>query len=547
MINYKIKENARQLPEEPGIYKFFDRNHTLLYVGKAKNLKKRVCSYFISEKRQYGKIRYMVAQIAHIEYTVVDSEYDALLLENNLIKKHQPKYNSALKDGKSYPFLCITHERFPRLLTVRKIQKNGSAYYGPYPNISVMHTLHDLIKTLFPLRTCTLNLSQKNIENKKFKVCLEYHIGNCLGPCEGYQNEENYNNSISQIENILKGHLNSVTDFLKNIIYTSAERMEFEKAESFRNKLELLNNYRSKSTIVNPKLNNLDVYSILSEKKISFISYLRVVSGCVVISRIFEFKKKLDEPDKEVLELAIAKISEETQSKPDEIILPCAVLLKDSPIPIIIPKKGDKKKLLTLAYRNLLFYKKDYLNQKQATKNKYGKLKSMEILKKDLNLSDIPDHIECIDNSNLQGTNPVASLVCFRNGKPCKSDYRKFHIKSVKGIDDFASMKEVVYRRYKRMLNENKLLPKLLIIDGGKGQLSATVEVLKELNIYGKFSVIGIAKKLEEIYFPEDSVPLYLDKKSSSLKLIQKIRNEAHRFAITFHRKTRGRDLDIRN
>jgi len=539
-----IKETARQLPEEPGIYKFFDKNDILLYVGKAKNLKKRVSSYFMNEKNQIGKIRYLVAQIQRIEYTVVDSEYDALLLENNLIKKHQPKYNSALKDGKSYPFLCVTNERFPRVLPVRKVIKNGSAYYGPYPNISLMHTLNELIKTLFPLRNCTLNLTEKNIKNKKFKVCLEYHLGNCLGPCEGLQRETDYTNSISQVENILKGHLSQVMEYLKSLIKLSVEKMEFEKAEILKNKLESLSNYRSKSTVVNSNLNNLDVYSIQSEKNIAFISYLRVVSGCVVISRVFEFKKKLEEHDSEVLELAIAKITDEYQSRPDEIILPVKVFLPDSPIPITIPAKGDKKKLLQLAYRNLLYYKKDYLNQKQTLKNKYKKSKTLERLKTDLNLSDIPEYIECIDNSNFQGAFPVAALVCFRKGKPSKSDYRKFHIKSVTGIDDFASMKEIVTRRYKRLTNENKPLPNLLIIDGGKGQLSATVEALKEMNLYGKFQVIGIAKKLEEIYFPGDSTPVHIDKRSPSLKLIQQIRNEAHRFAISFHRRTRSKNIE---
>ncbi|OFY66681.1 MAG: excinuclease ABC subunit C [Bacteroidetes bacterium RIFCSPLOWO2_02_FULL_36_8] len=544
LIIMNIKETARQLPEEPGIYKFFDKNDILLYVGKAKNLKKRVSSYFMNEKNQIGKIRYLVAQIQRIEYTVVDSEYDALLLENNLIKKHQPKYNSALKDGKSYPFLCVTNERFPRVLPVRKVIKNGSAYYGPYPNISLMHTLNELIKTLFPLRNCTLNLTEKNIKNKKFKVCLEYHLGNCLGPCEGLQRETDYTNSISQVENILKGHLSQVMEYLKSLIKLSVEKMEFEKAEILKNKLESLSNYRSKSTVVNSNLNNLDVYSIQSEKNIAFISYLRVVSGCVVISRVFEFKKKLEEHDSEVLELAIAKITDEYQSRPDEIILPVKVFLPDSPIPITIPAKGDKKKLLQLAYRNLLYYKKDYLNQKQTLKNKYKKSKTLERLKTDLNLSDIPEYIECIDNSNFQGAFPVAALVCFRKGKPSKSDYRKFHIKSVTGIDDFASMKEIVTRRYKRLTNENKPLPNLLIIDGGKGQLSATVEALKEMNLYGKFQVIGIAKKLEEIYFPGDSTPVHIDKRSPSLKLIQQIRNEAHRFAISFHRRTRSKNIE---
>ena len=498
----------------------------------------------MNEKNQIGKIRYLVAQIQRIEYTVVDSEYDALLLENNLIKKHQPKYNSALKDGKSYPFLCVTNERFPRVLPVRKVIKNGSAYYGPYPNISLMHTLNELIKTLFPLRNCTLNLTEKNIKNKKFKVCLEYHLGNCLGPCEGLQRETDYTNSISQVENILKGHLSQVMEYLKSLIKLSVEKMEFEKAEILKNKLESLSNYRSKSTVVNSNLNNLDVYSIQSEKNIAFISYLRVVSGCVVISRVFEFKKKLEEHDSEVLELAIAKITDEYQSRPDEIILPVKVFLPDSPIPITIPAKGDKKKLLQLAYRNLLYYKKDYLNQKQTLKNKYKKSKTLERLKTDLNLSDIPEYIECIDNSNFQGAFPVAALVCFRKGKPSKSDYRKFHIKSVTGIDDFASMKEIVTRRYKRLTNENKPLPNLLIIDGGKGQLSATVEALKEMNLYGKFQVIGIAKKLEEIYFPGDSTPVHIDKRSPSLKLIQQIRNEAHRFAISFHRRTRSKNIE---
>lgn len=537
-------EKVKNLPEEPGIYKFLDSDLNIIYIGKAKNLRNRVSSYFVNSKQLTGKIRLLVSRVKEVEFTVVDSEIDALLLENSLIKKHQPKYNIMLKDGKTYPSICISNERFPRISTVRRIVKDGSIYFGPYAYLGMMNTVMELIKNLYPLRTCNFNLSEKNISLKKFKVCLEYHVGNCKGPCEGLQTEEDYSNAIEKIKAILKGNLSSVIFELSQQINTASAKLDYEKAEFIKKKLELLKNYQGKSTIVNHQLHNIDVFNILSDSMVSYVNFIKVNNGTIVLTKTIEVKKKLSEKDDEILIHSICDLRNEFLSTAKEIVTPIPIQYPDENVTITVPRMGDKFKLLSLCYKNLLFYRKDVLNQKEKKVIHHYKTtqKIANELKKLLRLDIDPFHIECFDNSNLGGSVPVASMVCFKKGKPSKKDYRHYNIKTVEGPDDFASMKEIVFRRYTRILNENLTLPDLIIIDGGKGQLNAALKAIEQLKTDHRFNIISIAKRLENIFTPGDEEPLQIDKRSPALKYIQKIRNEAHRFAINFHRSKRGKE-----
>ena len=531
----------KNIPEKAGVYRYYDKNETLLYVGKAKNLKKRVSSYF-NKKQEHGKTKVLVSKIHDIKYVVVPTEIDALLLENNLIKKHQPKYNVALKDGKTYPWICIKNEPFPRIFQTRNIIKDGSDYFGPYTSVRLVKTLLDFFQQLYPLRNCSLNLTEKNIKAKKFKVCLEFHMGNCLGPCEDKQTNAEYQLGIEHIKQIIRGDIRSVTQHLKTAMLSFSENMEFEKAQSVKEKIDLLNNYQAKSTIVNPKINNVDVFTILSDEDTAFVNYLKINSGAIIQAHTLELNKKLNETEEELLQLAIIELRQRFNSTSKNIY--CSHSLENvwEDLSITIPKIGDKKKLIDLSLRNAKYMLLDLQKRKINNIEKQDNKRILEQLQKDLHLVNRPRHIECFDNSNTQGTYPVAACVVFKNARPSKKDYRHFNIKTVVGPDDYASMEEVVYRRYKRLLDEEQPLPELIVVDGGKGQLSSAVKSLDKLKLRGKIAIIGIAKRLEEIYFPGDSVPLYLDKRSESLKLIQQLRDEAHRFGIMHHRKQRGKD-----
>lgn len=509
---------------------------TLIYVGKAKNIKKRVSNYFNKLSHLDNKTRRLVSQIHKIEFAIVNTEFDALLLENNLIKSNQPKYNILLKDDKTFPYIYITNERFPRLLSTRRYERDAGTFYGPYTSVKAMNTIIELIRKLYYLRTCTYNLSVKNIEDKKFKVCLEYHIGNCKGPCEGLIKEEDYNANIEQIHNILKGNINYAKNHFKDQMLGFAKNLEYEKAQQSKLKLDLLEKFQNHSVIVNPGITNLDVFTIISNEKIAVVNFFRILNGTIYQTKTTEIKKKLNESDEDLLLLAIINTHQELGSNAEEIITNIPFEFPQPEVRIVVPQRGDKKKLLDLSLKNIRYYFERLEDIKEPKENRV-----LKTLQNDLQLKDTPDHIECFDNSNIQGTNPVAAMVCFRNGKPFKKEYRHYNIKTVIGPNDFDSMFEIVHRRYKRCLDESLELPKLIIIDGGKGQLSAACRALSMLGIYGQVPVIGIAKRLEEIYFPEDSDPIYIEKKSESLKLIQHIRNEAHRFAITFHRQKRSK------
>ncbi len=526
------------IPDRPGVYRFIDKQQIPIYVGKAKSLRKRVNSYFLKNLDR-NKTAVMVKMAATVEFTVVDTEQDALLLENSLIKKHQPRYNVSLKDDKSYPFICLKKERFPRIFMTRKLIRDGSEYFGPYTTVGAVQNMLDFIKTIFPLRNCTLNLLEENIRKKKFRVCLEYHIGNCKGPCEGFQSEEDYMNSIGHIRSILKGQTQPVVQYLKGKMNAAAADFKFEEAEQYKYRLEQLIRYQGRSTVVNPNLDNVDVFSYYDDDPNVYINYLKVINGSITQTRTIEALKKIDEEREELLAYVIADMRNNMSSNAQEIIVPFALDYPDKEITVTVPQRGDKQKLLELANKNLIYYK----NSKNILKEEYYKMPPQErILRKlqtDFRLKELPVHIECFDNSNLQGSFPVASMVCFKNGRPSKKEYRHFNIKTVTGPDDFASMREIVYRRYRRLLDEEQPLPNLVLIDGGKGQLSAAMESLQQLGLEGKVAIAGIAKRLEEIYFPGDPLPLYVDKKSESLRLIQQIRDEAHRFAITFHRSKR--------
>jgi excinuclease ABC subunit C len=539
MSKIPIDVQLTSLPTSPGVYQFYDLEGTILYVGKAKNLKKRVSSYF-TKNHEYGKTRVLVKKIETIKHIVVPTESDALLLENNLIKKYRPRYNVLLKDDKSYPWICLKNERFPRLFPTRKLIKDGSEYFGPYTSMKTVRTLLDLIKSVYPLRTCKYDLSREKIEAGKYKVCLEYHLGNCKGPCEDLQTEEEYNRQIADIREIVKGNFKSSLQYFKGQMKTLAADMRFEEAQQIKEKIDILENYQVKSTIVNPKISNVDVFSIISDNAFAYVNFLQLSHGSIVRSHTMEIKKKLDEKDEELLQLAIVEIRQRFNSKSKELYLPFKVTL-DTDLKITLPKLGDKKRILELSERNAKFFRQERFNQIKIIDPDRHANRIMAQMRKDLRLSSEPRHIECFDNSNIQGSNPVAACVVFRNGKPSKKEYRHYNIKTVTGPDDFASMEEVVYRRYKRLLEEEVPLPQLIVIDGGKGQLSSALRSLDVLGLRGKIAIIGIAKRLEEIYFPEDPIPLYLDKKSESLKIIQQLRNEAHRFGITFHRNKRSK------
>ena len=537
----QIKEQIKELPQNPGVYQFFDKSQKILYVGKAKNLKNRASSYF-TKKQEYAKTKLMVSKIRDIKYFVVPTEMDALLLENNLIKKHQPKYNVMLKDDKTYPFICVKNEPFPRVYSTRRVVKDGSFYFGPYTSVRLVRTLIDFIHQLYPLRTCNFNLKLENIQKKKFKLCLEYHIGNCLAPCEGFQSEDSYQIGINHISQILKGDIKSVASILKDRMISFSENMEFEKAQEVKEKLSLLENYQSKSTIVNTKINNVDVFTIVSDNISAFVNYLKISNGAIIQTHTIELKKKLEETDKDLLVYSITELRQRFNSQSTEIYSSISVdnLWKNTKI--IVPQIGDKYKLIELSKRNAKYMQFDAIKKKEKLKEKSSDKRIINQLQVDLNLKEKPRHIECFDNSNFQGTNAVAACVVFKNGKPSKKDYRHFNIKTVVGPDDFKSMEEVVYRRYKRLLEEKKDLPQLIIIDGGKGQLSSAAKSLEKLGLLSKIDIIGIAKKLEEIFFFGDSIPLYLDKRSESLKIIQRLRNEAHRFGIKHHRNKRSKN-----
>lgn len=540
-IDY-LKSLLFALPEEPGVYQFFDESETIIYVGKAKRLKRRVASYF-NKVHDNAKTNIMVRKIANIRHIVVESEQDALLLENNLIKKHQPRYNVLLKDDKSFPWICVKKEPFPRVFVTRNLLKDGSEYFGPYTSVKMVRALMDMIKALFQLRTCNLNLAQENIFAGKYKVCLEYHIGNCKAPCIGKEQKEEYDAKILAIRNILKGNIKTVTDHLKNKIQELAENYEFEEAHIIKEKLELLKKYQSKSTIVNPSINNIDVYSILEDEESAYVNFLKVVNGAIIQAHTIEMKKRIEESLQDLLLMAITDIRQKIFSTAKEILVPFEIELPIEGVKWIVPQRGDKKKLLDLSLRNVKYYRLEKLKKSNQSQKQSHADRIMERMKNDLRLQVLPTHIECFDNSNIQGTNPVASCVVFRNGKPYKKDYRHFNIKTVVGANDFASMEEIIYRRYRRLVEEDKSLPQLIVIDGGKGQLGAALNSLDKLDLRGKIAVVGIAKRLEEIYFPGDPYPLYLDKNSESLKIIQHLRNEAHRFGITFHRQKRSKNF----
>ena len=535
----QLKTIIRLLPGKPGVYQYFDKDGKIIYVGKAKNLKKRVSSYFNKDQSASGKIGVLVKKIADIKCIVVETEFDALLLENNLIKKYQPRYNVMLKDDKTFPWICIKNESFPRIFPTRNLVKDGSVYFGPYASVRMMKTLLDLTKQLYPLRNCNYNLTESNIDQKKFKVCLEYHIGNCLGPCIGKESKAEYDQKISEITNIIKGNIGAVADQLRKLMTTYANDQAFEKAQIVKEKLELLDRYKSKSTVVNPKIDNVDVFSVITDEHSAFVNFLKVVDGAIVQGHSIEIKKKLNESDSELLAIAIAELHQRFHSNAKEIITSHDIKLEIPGVKFTIPLRGDKKKLLELSERNAKYYKLDKMKQKSLVDPERHSKRILNQLMTDLRLSELPVRIECFDNSNLQGNYPVAAMVSFKNAKPDKKEYRHFNIKTVEGPDDFASMEEIIYRRYKRLIKEQKELPQLIIVDGGKGQLSAALKSLDKLNLRGKIAIIGIAKKLEEIYFPGDSIPLYIDKKSESLKIIQQLRDEAHRFGITHHRNKR--------
>ena len=536
-----LKPIVNSLPEKPGVYKYFDKEGVIIYVGKAKSLKKRVSSYFTKKHHDNFKTAVLVSKIVHLEYTVVDTEMDALLLENSLIKEFQPKYNIALKDDKSYPYIKVTKERFPRVFSMFNPVRDGSEYFGPYANKKVMYTVLELIKKLYPVRNCTYNLSQANIDAFKFKVCLEYQIGNCKGPCEAYQTEDAYNEGIRQIRHILKGNLHEVKEHLKMFMMDASRRLAFEEAQDFKNKLDSLVTYQSRSTVVSPVLGDLEVYSTSSTDKISFVNFLRVSHGIIVISRNVEIRKKMDETDEEILVHVMGEMRKHYGDDVKEIVLPMQLDWPDDRITITVPKAGDKKKLIDLSFKNAMLYKQEKLTQYEKLNPAVRVDRLLEQMKNDLHLKELPRHIECFDNSNFQGTYPVSACVVFKDGKPAKNDYRHFNVKTVVGPDDFETMKEVITRRYSRLRDENQPLPQLIVVDGGKGQLSHAVEALKTLGLYGQMAIIGIAKRLEEIYYPDDSVPLYIDKKSETLKIIQHMRDEAHRFGITHHRSRRDK------
>ncbi len=540
-MNPELKSKIEALPSTPGVYQYFDSEGVLIYVGKAKALKKRVTSYFVKGRHDSTKTLFLVRKIADLNYIMVGSEMEALLLENSLIKKHQPKYNIQLKDDKTYPWICIKKERFPRIFKTRKVIKDGSEYYGPYASVRMLRAVMDLTVAVSQIRNCNFNLSKENIEKGKFKKCLEFHLGNCQAPCEGLQSEADYNDFVDSVRDVIKGNIPRITKNLKEKMMVYAEHLEFEKADLLKQKIELIEKFQSRSAVVTPSIKNVEVYSIVTDEKSAFINFMKVNNGAIIQGHTIELKKRLEETDEELLAFAIMDLRTRFSLTAKEVIIPFEIAQFDEEIQFFVPQRGDKKALLDLSTKNakqFRFEKEKQLDKRNPTRRTE---RILELIQKDMRLKSLPVHIECFDNSNLQGTNAVAACVVFRNAKPAKRDYRHFNIKTVVGPDDFASMEEVVYRRYKRLQDEKKSLPQLIIVDGGKGQLSSAVNALERLGLRGQIGIVGIAKKLEEIFFPGDSIPIYIDKRSESLKVIQHLRNEAHRFGITHHRNKRSK------
>lgn len=544
-MNSNLELQLKTLPSEPGVYRYYDKNRQLLYVGKAKNLKKRVLSYFNKNLSGY-RTKIMVRKIDYLETTVVPSEYDALLLENNLIKEHQPFYNVMMKDDKTFPYLCIKNEDFPRIFLTRNVIKDGSEYYGPYAKVRPAKVLLEIIKNLYKIRTCNLNLAPEKIAEGKYKVCLEYHIKNCKGPCEGLESKESYDKKIDAVRGIIKGDFRLARNFLIDEMQAFAENLEFEKAQMVKEQIDLLENYQAKHTVVNPNIDDVDVFGMTSDETAAYVNFFKIRNGNIIQSYTTEIKKVLEESDEEILEEAIIEIRQKFSSESKEILLPFHLNTEFPNVKLLVPKMGDKKRIVELSEKNAKEYRIEKLKQVQIVDPERHTNRIMAEMQKLLRMPVEPRHIEGFDNSNIQGTNPVSACVVFKDGKPSKQDYRIFHPKTVEGPNDFATMEEVIYRRYKRILDEGENLPQLILIDGGKGQLSSAVKSLKLLGLYGKITIIGIAKRLEEIYFPEDSVPLYLDKKSETLKILQRVRDESHRFGVKHHR-TRRKNSTIKS
>ena len=541
-ISEDLSNKVKAAPRKPGIYQYYDKDGKLLYIGKAKSLKNRVGSYFVSDNTKSGRIRLLVSKIRDIKYILTESEMDALLLENSLIKTHQPRYNVMLKDDKTYPWICIKNEPFPRIFKTRTLIKDGSEYYGPYASVSMMNTILDLIRKNYKLRTCAYLLSKDNIDKGKFKICLEYHIGNCKAPCENLQSKEAYDQNIAEIRNIIKGNVNVVKTELKEAIKKAAEELDFEEAQLLKIKLEAFQKYQSRSTVVSPTIHNVDVFSLLVDNDLAYVNYMKVSNGAIIQGHTLELKKRLDESESELLEIAITEMRTRFNSTSTEIVVPFIPEFEMEGLSFHQPQRGDKRKLLELSERNAKYFMLERRKQQEKVDPERHTKRILEGIKKDIRLQELPVHIECFDNSNIQGSDPVAACVVFKNARPSKKEYRHFNIKTVVGPDDFASMEEVVFRRYKRLLAEDEPLPQLIVIDGGKGQLGSSLKALERLGLRGKIAIVGIAKRLEEIFYPGDKYPLFLDKTSETLKVMQHLRNEAHRFGITFHRNQRSKN-----
>ncbi|MFZ4931329.1 excinuclease ABC subunit UvrC [Chryseobacterium sp. Mn2064] len=544
-MNPSLELQLKTLPSEPGVYRYYDKNEQLLYVGKAKNLKKRVLSYFNKNLPGY-RIKIMVSKIQRLETTIVNSEYDALLLENNLIKEHKPFYNVMLKDDKTYPWICIKNEEFPRIFLTRNMVKDGSEYYGPYAKVRPAKVLLDTIKHIYKLRTCNLNLSPAKIAEGKYKVCLEYHIKNCEGPCEDLESKEDYDEKIEAIRGIIKGDFRKAKEYLVNQMMKLASNLKFEEAQIIKERLDILEDYQSKNTVVNPNIDDVDVFGMTSDETAAYVNFFKIRNGNIIQSFTTEIKKILEETDEDILEEALIEIRQKFGSDSKEVLIPFHLSVEIPNVKLIVPKVGDKKRIVELSEKNAKEYRLEKLKQVQIVDPERHTNRIMAEMQKLLRMPVEPRHIEGFDNSNIQGTNPVSACVVFKDGKPSKADYRIFHPKTVEGPNDFATMEEVIYRRYKRMLDEGENLPQLILIDGGKGQLSSAVKSLRLLGLYGKITIVGIAKRLEEIFFPEDSIPLYLDKKSETLKILQRVRDEAHRFGVKHHR-TRRKNSTIKS
>jgi len=541
-MEQSLSEQVAALPHKPGVYRFYDKTDTIIYVGKAKDLRKRVSSYFNRDRYESGKTAMLVRKIVAVKHIVVSNEYEALLLENSMIKEHQPKYNIQLRDDKTYPWICIKRERFPRIFPTRNVVKDGSEYFGPYANVKKMKSVLEIVQKIHKVRTCNLALTEQNIQGGKFKICLEYHIGNCLGPCEGNQTEASYNQSIDEIRGIIKGNVDGVIKSFKQKMQEAAAALDFEAASEYKKNIDILDSYQSKSVVVNPTIENVDVISVISDDVFCYLNYMRIVKGAVIQSHSVEFKRKLEETEEDLMLMTLAEMQQLFQSDAKEVISSVETTAVWEHCYFHVPQRGDKKALIDFSLRNARFYMMDRQKAQEKVDPERHSKRVMKQIQDDLHMTMLPQHIECFDNSNFQGSFPVAACVVFKNAKPSKEDYRHFNIKTVEGPNDFASMEEVIYRRYKRLMDENQPLPQLIIVDGGKGQLSSAVKSLDMLGLRGRITIIGIAKRLEEIFFPDDPIPLYIDKRSESLKVIQRLRNEAHRFGITHHRNKRSKN-----